>query len=256
MEVLRIEGLARSFGGLAAVSNFDLDLSRGEILGLIGPNGAGKTTVLNMVAGTLSPKAGRITMEGQDITRWPAYKRARKGISRVFQRNALFHSMTVLENVLAGSHLRATHGTFEIFFKSRSVVTQAGTLKERAMAIVHFVGLEREIDQIAVSLPHGKQRLLCLAVALAGDPKLLLLDEPLTGMNLEEVQNIIALVKALRDEKGITVVVVEHNMRAVLDLCDRAAVLNFGTKMAEGTPREVVEDSRVIEAYLGADDVL
>jgi branched-chain amino acid transport system ATP-binding protein len=256
VEILRIHGLTRFFGGLAAVNKFDLNVSKGEILGLIGPNGAGKTTVLNMVAGTLMPKAGRISMEGEDITRWPAYKRARRGIARVFQRNALFHNMTVLENVLAGSHLHATHGPFEIFYKSPSVLRRATTLEDRAMDIVRFVGLVKETGQVAVSLPHGRQRLLCLAVAMAADPKLLLLDEPFTGMNLEEVTNIMSLVKALKDEWGITTIVVEHNMKAVLDLCDRAVVLNYGSKMAEGTPQEVIENPAVIEAYLGVDDAV
>jgi len=244
------------FGGLAAVSGFDLGVRRGEILGLIGPNGAGKTTVLNMIAGTLIPKAGRIGLEGEDITRWPAYQRVRKGIARVFQRNALFHDMTVLENVLAGSHLHGTHGLFEIFYKRATIVRQAEALNERAMDILRFVGLDKESGRAAISLPHGRQRLLCLAVALAAEPKLLLLDEPFTGMNAEEVTNIISLVRALRDQKGITTIVVEHNMKAVLDLCDRAVVLNYGNKMTEGTPREVIEDPAVIEAYLGVDDAL
>ncbi|MGD0657043.1 MAG: ABC transporter ATP-binding protein [Syntrophorhabdales bacterium] len=256
LEILQIRGLTMFFGGLAAVSEFDLNVSGGEILGLIGPNGAGKTTVLNMIAGTLIPRAGRIALEGKDITRWPAYKRVRKGIARVFQRNALFQDMTVLENVLAGSHLHATHGLFEIFYKRSSILRQVKVLRDRAMDILRFVGLDKETGQNAVSLPHGGQRLLCLAVALAADPRLLLLDEPFTGMNVEEVTNIISLVKALRDERGITTIVVEHNMTAVLDLCDRAVVLNYGKKMTEGTPREVVEEPAVIEAYLGVDDAL
>jgi len=256
LEILQIRGLTMFFGGLAAVSGLDLSVGKGEILGLIGPNGAGKTTVLNMIAGTLRPRAGRIALEGEDITRWPAYRRTRKGIARVFQRNALFHDMTVLENVLAGSHLHGTHGLFEIFYKRASILRQATLLQDRAMDILRFVGLDKRIGQVALSLPHGGQRLLCLAVALAADPRLLLLDEPFTGMNVEEVRNIISLVKVLRDERGITTIVVEHNMRAVLDLCDRAVVLNYGNKMIEGRPRDVIEDAAVIEAYLGVDDAL
>jgi branched-chain amino acid transport system ATP-binding protein len=226
-------------------------VSRGEILGLIGPNGAGKSTLLNMIAGSFFPKSGAIFLEGENITRFPGYLRARKGIARVFQRNVLFHTATVLENLLAGSHLYASHGFFEIFRKRPSVLKREAALRDGAEDILHLVGLDGREDQVATNLPHGRQRVLCIGVALAVKPKLLLLDEPFTGMNAEETAAMITLVKTLRDSRGITVIMVEHNMKAVIGLCDRAVVLNYGTKMAEGTPREIVENPAVIEAYLG-----
>jgi branched-chain amino acid transport system ATP-binding protein len=164
--------------------------------------------------------------------------------------------MTVRENLLAGSHLHGTHGFFEIIHKGASVRAREKRQYDRATETLRFVGLEPQADDTVSSLPHGSQRLLCMGVALAVEPTLLLLDEPLTGMNNEETSNMISLVKALRDTRGLTVIVVEHNMKAVLGLCDRAVVLNYGSKMTEGTPREVIEDPAVIEAYLGADDAI
>jgi|WetSurMetagenome_2_1015567.scaffolds.fasta_scaffold128771_2 branched-chain amino acid transport system ATP-binding protein len=253
-ELLTIRGLTKAFGGLTAVDAVNMDVRRGEILGLIGPNGAGKSTVLNMIGGTLRPKAGQILFQGQDITAWPPFKRARRGITRVFQRNALFPEMTVLENVLAGAHLHRTHGFVEVFYKRSSVRKKTAALRDEATEILRLVGLDRESDHVAAGLPHGSQRLLCTGVALAASPTLLLLDEPLTGMNAEETSNMIGLVKGLRDTRGITVIVVEHNVKAVLDLCDRAIVLNYGRMMTEGAPGQVIQDKAVIEAYLGADD--
>ncbi len=257
MPLLRISALYKYFGGLVAVNNFDMEVNAGEILGLIGPNGAGKSTVLSMVGGTLLPTKGEIVFLGKPITRHPAYRRARMGIARVFQRNALFGSMTSLENLLAGSQLHLTHRLTEVFFKSASASSHERALRDRALEILEFVGLGQAAAELAVNLPHGSQRALCVAVALATQPKLLLLDEPLTGMNAEETKAIVQIIRTLRDLKGITVIVVEHNVKAVLGLCDRAVVLNYGRKMTEGAPREVVEDPAVIEAYLGADlDVL
>lgn len=258
MVFLEISNLYKYFGGLAAVNEFDMEVNEGEILGLIGPNGAGKSTVLNMVGGSLLPTRGEIIFQGEPITRYPAYRRARMGIARVFQRNALFGSMTTLENLLAGSQLHSRHGLAEVFFKGASARGEDDALRERALEILDFVGLGKQpVNELAINLPHGSQRALCVAVALATQPRLLLLDEPLTGMNAEETRTMVKMVRALRDSKGITTIVVEHNVKAVLGLCDRAVVLNYGRKMAEGTPREVVENAAVIEAYLGADlDVL
>lgn len=253
MAFLEIRNLDKHFGGLAAVSEFDLDVAEGEICGLIGPNGAGKSTVLNMIGGTLFPDRGKITFQGVDITNTPAYRRASRGIARVFQRNTLFKSMTVAENVLAASYLHSHKKFTEIFFKSASDLEREMNLYNRAMELLEFVGLEKHADEMATSLPHGNQRKLCVAVALASDPKLLLLDEPLTGMNAEEMAAMGTIVKALRDIRGITSIVVEHNIRAMLGLCGHTVVLNYGKKMMEGTARECVDDPAVIETYLGVE---
>ena len=255
--LLRVTQLSRNFGGLAAVDRLDLSVDEGEILGLIGPNGAGKSTVLNLIDGTLKVSRGSIVLQGQDITRYPSYRRARRGIARVFQKNALFKSMTVLENVLAGYYLQTSHGPFSVFVRSFAHLQQQRDVMDRCMALLEFVGLEDRSHARAVSLPHGSQRELCVAVALASDPKLLLLDEPLTGMNGEETASMIKIIKDLNRDKGTTTMVVEHNMKAVLGLCGRTVVLNHGQKLIEGSPRACVADPAVIEAYLGTDaDVL
>jgi branched-chain amino acid transport system ATP-binding protein len=253
MALLEIEGLSRHFGGLQAVSGLDMVVEEGEICGLIGPNGAGKSTALNMIGGTLMPSGGTIRFNGEEVTRMPANARARRGIARVFQRNALFFSMSVLENVLAGSYLYDHHGFWEVFRRSRAAHARHRQLEERAGDLLAFVGLEHLAGQPAASLPHGRQRALCIAVALASDPSLLLLDEPLTGMNVEETAAVTGIVRSLRADKGITTLVVEHNVDEVLGMCDHAVVLDYGKKLMEGTPQECVADPDVIEAYLGAD---
>ena len=253
MPLLETQHLSRNFGGLAAVDNLDLSVDEGEILGLIGPNGAGKSTVLNLIDGTLRASKGRIIFRDKDITRYSPNRRARNGIARVFQRNALFKSMTVLENVLAGSYLHARHDAFSVAFRTLNHVRSQRELMARCEGLLAFVGLEDKSHMMATSLPHGSQRELCVAVALASDPVLLLLDEPLTGMNAEETASMIRIVKTLNQERGITTIVVEHNVKAVLGLCGRSVVLNYGQKLIEGTPRQCVADPAVIEAYLGVE---
>jgi len=255
--VLQITGLTKYFGGLGAVVGLDLNVHQGEIVGLIGPNGAGKTTVLNMIAGTLSPTRGKLIFKGEDVTNHPPHRIAKKGIARVFQSNTLFENMPVITNVRVGLYLHTKIGFLGAFFGCSYARSREQLLHEEAMEILRFVGLSDQKAQLAISLPHGSQRALCLAVAMAVKPNLLLLDEPVTGMSAEEVNAMVYLVKALRDEMGITSVIVEHNMRAVMGLCDHIAVLNYGRKIAEGSPTEIRENPAVIKAYLGAeqDDV-
>jgi branched-chain amino acid transport system ATP-binding protein len=253
MALLEVSQLSRHFGGLAAVNKVDLVVEEGEILGLIGPNGAGKSTMLNLIDGTLKVSGGTIVFRERNITRYPPHRRAQLGIARVFQKNALFKSMTVFENVLAGSFLRTSHGPFGIFGRSIERVRKQPEVVARCMEMLVFVGLIDQADEICTNLPHGSQRELCVAVALASDPALLLLDEPLTGMNAEETASMIKIVKNVNSSRGTTIIVVEHNVRAVLGLCARSMVLNYGEKLVEGTPRECVADPAVIEAYLGTD---
>jgi branched-chain amino acid transport system ATP-binding protein len=251
--LLELSGLAKRFGGLIACRDVDLKVYQNEILGLIGPNGAGKSTLLNMIAGTLKPTKGKLVFKGEDITRLQAQDRSLKGIGRVFQGNVLFRRLSVRENILLGMHDRTGRGFWGSLVESRHSRVIEHTMEEKVSEILELVGLTGKREEVALNLPHGEQRLLCLAVALAGQPELLLLDEPVTGMNAEEVSNMLAVIRVLKRDKGLTSIVVEHNMRAVMSLCDRIAVISYGEKIADGTPDEISKDHAVIEAYLGAD---
>jgi branched-chain amino acid transport system ATP-binding protein len=252
MALLEVHGLTKYFGGLAAVSELDFDVNEGEILGIIGPNGAGKSTVFNLICGSILPSSGKLTFQGKNITRLPPHKIAGRGIARMFQGNALFPNFTVLKNVLAGIHLHTDLGLFGFLLGTPSAHRREKDLQLKAMELLEFVGLSDEADRIASSQPHGNQRHLCLAIALAVEPKLLLLDEPVTGMNDEEVSGMLAMIRTLKEKKGITCIIVEHNMKAVMGLCDRIVTISYGKKIAEGTPQEISCNPAVIEAYLGA----
>ncbi len=251
MGFLEIRKLTRFFGGLAAVLELDMDVSQGQLFGLIGPNGAGKSTVLNMVGGTIQPSHGQINFNGTEVTKLPSHLKAQQGIGRVFQENLLFSSFTVLENVKVGYHLQSKIDLSSIFLKTRSNRIEEKELEQRALDTVEFVGLGQYTDELAINLPHGRQRLLALAIALASQPQLLLLDEPVTGMNAKEIETMLNMIRVLKEQKGITCIIIEHNLKAVMGLCERIAVLNFGKKIAEGSPEEIVENPAVMEAYLG-----
>ena len=248
MALLEARDLTKHFGGLAAVNHVDLTVEPGEIVGLIGPNGAGKTTCFNLLSGFLRPTAGTIAFAGEDITGLRPHDVVKRGLVRTFQLTTLFQDMTALENVLLGLHLHSRTGLRQVLFSPRMFPPDEVAQSRDVLA---FTGLASHADQLARNLPHGHQRVLGIAMALAARPRLLLLDEPVTGMNLEESGRVMALVKTIRD-RGTTILLVEHNMKAVMGTCERIVVLNFGQKLAEGSPAAVSSSADVIEAYLGA----
>lgn len=248
--MLEIRGLTKYFGGLSAVNNLDITVNQGEIVGLIGPNGAGKTTVFNLITGFIRPTKGQIIFEQSDITGQPTHSIADKGIVRTFQLNAFLQDMTVLQNALVSCHLHPKVGVWEAILNIPGYRKKEQYACNHAMDILQFLGLDSVKDELAQNLPHGHQRLLGIAMALSANPKLLLLDEPLAGMNAAEVRESLTFVNKIRSA-GTTVLLVEHNMRAVMELCDKIVVINFGCKIAEGLPEEIRRNKDVIESYLG-----
>jgi branched-chain amino acid transport system ATP-binding protein len=245
--LLETRELTRLFGGLAAVNRVDLTVDKGEIVGLIGPNGAGKTTCFNLLSGFLRPTRGSIVFDGEDITGLRPHQIAARGLVRTFQQTTLFPEMTALENVLLGLHLHSGKGPRQVLLSRRDFPADE---LARGRDVLDFTGLAAHADQLSRNLPHGHQRVLGIAMALAAQPRLLLLDEPVTGMNLDESGRVMELVKTIRS-RGTTVLLVEHNMKAVMGTCERIVVLNFGQKLAEGTPSQVSTSPDVIQAYLG-----
>jgi branched-chain amino acid transport system ATP-binding protein len=251
---LEIKDLTMRFDGLLAVDKLSMEVQEGEIVGLIGPNGAGKTTIFNMISGVYKPTAGKIVFQGKDLTNLKPHQSTRSGIARTFQQTTLFDTLSVQENLSVGLYLDGRIGFFKSVLRTPSVRRKEAELQEKAYEILKFTGLDEYADKPASVLPHGKKRTLGVAIALASNPKLLLLDEPMTGMNLQETEDMMALVKRVRKERALTSVVVEHNMKAVMGLCDKLVVVNYGEKLAEGQPEEVSVNPDVIEAYLGGSE--
>ncbi len=252
MVLLEVRNLTKHFGGLAALEGLDFVVHQGEIVGLIGPNGAGKTTAFNLITGILQPTKGEIFFLGRKINGLKSNRIARLGAVRTFQITTLFGNLTVLENVVLGGHHRSGIGFWGALWNTASTQQREQASREEAERIIEFMGLKGYEHELAKNLPHGHQRRLELAIALNARPQLLLMDEPLTGMNHEEVKDMLNRISLLR-QRGQTILLVEHNMRAVTSISDRIVVLSFGKKIAEGPPREIVQNERVIEAYLGAE---
>jgi branched-chain amino acid transport system ATP-binding protein len=249
--ILKARGLCKTFGGIKAVKDISFDLMPGEILGLIGPNGAGKTTCFNLITGFYEPSAGSVSYQGKDVTGQKPFTVAQQGIVRSFQKTNILKGLSVFENVLTGHYLEARQSLFDTFFPRAHVRKTEKAVRDSAAGIIETMGLSRRMNAPAYLLSCGELRLLEVAVALAAKPKVLMLDEPAAGLNSQEAQNFGAVLKQLRQEHVQSILIVEHNMGLVMKTCDRIVVMNFGEKLAEGTPAEIQSNRQVIEAYLG-----
>ena len=250
--ILQSAGVSKIFGGLVAVDDVSFSVPRRSIVSIIGPNGAGKTTFFNMLTGLYKPSTGRVTFEGRDITAARPDRILQAGMARTFQNIRLFATMTALENVMVGEHARMQAGLFGSILRLPYVRKEEEVARDNAAALLEYVGLRpSHFHQMSVNLSYGDQRRVEIARALASDPKMLLLDEPTAGMNANESERLRALMQTLRDDRGLTILLIEHDMRVVMGVSERITVLDHGEKIAEGTPEDVRANSRVVEAYLG-----
>jgi len=255
MELLRAQGVSKLFGGLKAVADFDIYINKGELIGLIGPNGAGKTTAFNLLTGVYQATTGAIDFDGKSLLGLKPYQITQRGIARTFQNIRLFAELSVLDNVKIAYHSHVKYGVLESVFRLGRYFGEEAEIEKQAIELLKIFKLDEKKNEIAKNLPYGAQRRLEIARALAAKPKLLLLDEPAAGMNPQETKELMAMITWIRQEFGLTVLLIEHDMSLVMGICERIYVLEYGTIIAKGTPTEIKNDPDVIRAYLGGEAI-
>lgn len=250
---LRVEKLSMRFGGLTAVDQVDLEVSAGKITAIIGPNGAGKTTLFNVVAGSYEPTSGRVLLDGRDVTGLPPHEAARLGIARTFQTTQLFPEASVLDNVIVGRRMHTRSNVFDAVLRSPRLRREEEESRERALEALEFAAADDLAELLVANISQEARKRVAIALALATEPRVVLLDEPAAGINPHETEGLSALIRSIAEDRGITVCLVEHKMRMIMDISDHVAVLNYGKKIAEGTPEQIRNNPTVIDAYLGAE---